>query len=87
MAQARLAILRPNQRTVVHDHRYRAADFSRHGQGKIVASSGNERNLNPPAGRFYNSGSVRLRHFPSAVQKRAVNIQRNQTHGHTHIVP
>jgi hypothetical protein len=87
MPQARLAILGANERPVIYNHRNRATDLSRDGQGEVVAPSGNQRNLNSAARGFRDGGLVRFGHLPSAVQKCAVNIQRNQTHRHALIVP
>jgi hypothetical protein len=67
MSQARLAILRSNERAVIYDHRNRAIDLSRYGQGEVVSPSGDQRNLDPPACGFCNGSAIRLRHLPSAV--------------------
>ena len=83
----RVAVLRTNQRAVINDHRQRTLEPPRHGHGEVVPPAGHQRDFDAPARRFDNRGAIGLGQLPLAVEKRAVNINGDQTHGHGFILP
>ncbi len=86
MPQMRFAVLRADERSVAHNHRQWRIDFAGDGHGEVVAATGDEGHLDATARRFGDRDAVRFRQLPLAVQKRAVNIQRDEAHGHLFIV-
>ena len=59
----------------------------RHGQGKIVAAAGHQRDLDAAACGFGDGFAVRRGNFPAAVEQRAINIQSDQSDWHNSSVP
>ena len=61
-------------------------ELARHGHGEIVASAGDQRHFNAAACGFGDRRAVGVGNLPAAIQQRAVNVQRNESHSHCAIV-
>ncbi len=83
----RPAFFRANQRAIVHDHGQRRVQLARHRHGKVIAPPGDQRHLDAPARRFRNCRAIGLGKLPAGIQQRSVDVQRNQSHGHSVILP
>jgi hypothetical protein len=86
MAEMRLAVVRLNQRTVVDDHGERGIEHAGDGHSEIVATAGDQCDFDATAGGFGDGAPIGGGKLPSAVQERAVNIERDKPHGHIPII-
>src|SRR5208337_4612927 len=87
VAHVRVALLGPDHCAVIDDHRQRRGNLLRHGQGKIVAATGHQRDFDAAARGFGDGFAVGRGNFPTAVEQRAIDIQSDQSNGHNSSVP
>jgi alanyl-tRNA synthetase len=86
MADKGFALFGTDERAVVDDHGKRGFDLLGNGHGEVVAAAGDEGDFNAAAGGFGNGGAVACGDSEAAAEERAVNIERDELHGHTSIL-
>ena len=77
VSQVRLPVLRANHRSVADDHGQRCFDLAGDGQREIVAPARDQGDFNTSPRSGCDSRAIGLGKLPAAVQKRAINIQRD----------
>src|SRR5213078_1319624 len=87
MPQMRAAFFRANQRAIVHYHGEGRIPLARNRHSEVLAPTGDQRHLDAAARRFGDSLAVGLRKLPAAIQERAVDIERDESHSHSLILP
>ena len=86
VAQVRAAIMGADQGAVADDHGQRSLELTRNGHGEVVAAPGDKSNFDTTPCRLGDGLAVGFGNLPAAVQKRTVNIERNEAYGHRSIV-
>ena len=85
------AVVGANQSAIADDHGQvqggkRGVQLARDGHSEVVAAASDERDFDAAPGRFGDGLAVRFGNLPAAVQQRAINVERNELHGHLSIV-
>ena len=85
--QVRRAGTRFNHGSIVDDHGYRARELLRNRRGEVVAPSRDKGDFDSASGCVGDGSPINFRKLGLAVEKRAVNVERNQANRHRAILP
>src|SRR5579862_6763867 len=86
MLQASDAVAGFHERAIIHDHRGKRAQLLGDWASKIETPSGDQRDLDPGLHRVCDRAAVGFGNLEGAVEKRAVNINRDEANRHPDIV-